>query len=1082
MSLVDKFDWFFGSGVTARGNAYFRSGRVGVVRFDDERTKAQILGSDLYDVSLERDGRVLLVDCSCPYSESYGMGCKHVVALILEAERRGLAVVEGVDDIEFGDEDDDEYDDDYDDDDYEPEPRPRIQFGRPRAPGWRDWMPTLRSGVRATNRTPENWPASRRVIYVVDLAKTLHGYGVALEYAFQDLKKNGEWSAPKTHRLYVTQIPLLPEPIDRRILSMLAGARSGTTYGYAYEAMSNEQYLMAPLAAEIFPLLGETGRLFIRPVGSRDIAPTRWDDGPPWAFRLEMAREGDRGSYEVTGWLERGSARRPLAEPLLLASGGLVVDRDRIARLDDAGAFAWITLLRQTGLLKVPAKEVDAFLGELYSLPAMPPIELPEELRFEEVAVPPVLHLKVSAPKAQQRDDRLRGELSFDYDGVVVPESAEGKVAVDVAGRRLVARDAEAEGAAGERLSGLGFRVDTFMRPPARMLKPKRLPRLVRDLVADGWNVEAEGKIFRRPGAFDIRVSSGVDWFDLEGSVDYGGTTVSLPALLEAARRGEETVLLDDGTFGILPEQWLEKYGGLAGLGTAEGEALRFRRSQAGLLDALLAAQPEIRVDRVFAKVRKELADFSGVEAANAPKAFTGELREYQREGLGWMRFLERFGFGGCLADDMGLGKTVQVLALLAGRRAKPRLPSLVVVPRSLVFNWKLEAARFAPKLRVLDHTGPDREKHVEAFASADLVVTTYGILRRDAPLFAEADFDYVILDEAQAIKNATTESAKAARLLRGRHRLALSGTPIENHLGELWSLFEFLNPGLLGAASAFQRLGAGEATAAPETREMLARALRPFILRRTKDQVAKDLPPKTEQTIYCELDARQRKLYDHLKSYYRDSLLGRIERDGIKRSKIQILEALLRLRQAACHPGLVDPKRVTEPSAKLDALLSQIEEVVSEGHKTLVFSQFTKMLAIVRDRLDRDKVVYEYLDGRTRDRASKVDRFQTDPDCKLFLISLKAGGLGLNLTAAEYVFLLDPWWNPAVEAQAIDRAHRIGQTESVFAYRLIAQDTVEEKVLELQKTKRALADAIINADNSLIRSLTGDDLALLLS
>jgi SNF2 family DNA or RNA helicase len=361
-------------------------------------------------------------------------------------------------------------------------------------------------------------------------------------------------------------------------------------------------------------------------------------------------------------------------------------------------------------------------------------------------------------------------------------------------------------------------------------------------------------------------------------------------------------------------------------------------------------------------------------------------------------------------------------------------------------------------------------------------VLTTYGTLRRDAIDFKDQVFDYCILDESQAIKNPASESAKAARLIRADHRLALSGTPVENHLGELWSLFEFLNPGMLGSAAVFRLGGTGARNPSAETRTLLARALRPFILRRTKQQVARDLPAKLEQTIYCELEPEQRRLYDELREHYRQALLARVERDGINKAKMQILEALLRLRQAACHPGLLDRDRAAESSAKLDVLLPQLAEVMEEGHKALVFSQFTSLLAIVRNRLDRDKIPYEYLDGKTRDRAARVERFQSDPDCRLFLVSLKAGGLGLNLTAAEYVFLLDPWWNPAVEAQAIDRTHRIGQTQQVFAYRLIARDTVEEKVLELQQTKRDLADAIINADNSVIRNLGREDLELLLS
>jgi SNF2 family DNA or RNA helicase len=460
-----------------------------------------------------------------------------------------------------------------------------------------------------------------------------------------------------------------------------------------------------------------------------------------------------------------------------------------------------------------------------------------------------------------------------------------------------------------------------------------------------------------------------------------------------------------------------------------------------------------------------------------------GALRPYQRDGLGWLGFLRSFGLNGCLADDMGLGKTVQVLAMLDHRRQLNVGPSLVVVPRSLVFNWQQEAAKFSPRLRVLNHATADRLKTTEHFTDYDLILTTYGTLRNDVALWRDLRFDYVILDEAQAIKNAQSESAKAARLLRASHRLALSGTPVQNHLGELWSLLEFLNPGMLGASRAFTNLTENaDRAASTETRQFLAGALRPFILRRTKEQVAADLPEKLEQTIFCELDKNQRALYDELKDHYRQSLLGKVDAEGLNKSKLQVLEALLRLRQAACHPGLLNKTRVDESSAKLDTLIPRLIEVADEGHKTLVFSQFTSFLAIVRKRLDEQGLIYEYLDGKTRDRQQHVDRFQTDEDCKLFLISLKAGGLGLNLTAAQYVFLLDPWWNPAIEAQAIDRAHRIGQTRQVFAYRLIARDTVEEKVLQLQQGKRDLADAIINADNALISKLGREDLELLLS
>jgi SNF2 family DNA or RNA helicase len=391
------------------------------------------------------------------------------------------------------------------------------------------------------------------------------------------------------------------------------------------------------------------------------------------------------------------------------------------------------------------------------------------------------------------------------------------------------------------------------------------------------------------------------------------------------------------------------------------------------------------------------------------------------------------------------------------------------------LFNWLAEAARFTPELTLLDYTGTARNRR--AIANHDVTLTTYGIVRRDITALSKIEFGAIVLDESQAIKNAASDSAKAVRLLQGRHHLAMTGTPIENHLGEIWSLFEFLNPGLLGPQSNW-KIGANLDT---EMRESLRRALRPLILRRTKKQVASDLPERTEQVLYCELEPDQRKVYNALLAQVRKDLDAKIASSGLAKSKLHVLEALLRLRQAACHPKLLVEKS-DAPSAKFDLLLEQLEEIVDEGHKALVFSQFTSLLALLQPELDQRKIAFEYLDGQTRDRKERVERFQAEDGPPLFLLSLKAGGIGLNLTAADYVYLLDPWWNPAVEAQAIDRTHRIGQSRPIFAYRLVAKNTIEERILELQQSKRDLAEAILSADNALIASLKREDLDFLLS
>jgi superfamily II DNA or RNA helicase len=1122
MGLISLLSDQVSSDIKRRGQALYERGEVRLTDSDEYWTDAVVSNGQAYDVELSRERANVLMGCSCSDYQSSLECCPHIWAALLAAEAKNGLRGNSKKDPKYlrpFDEDVEAWEDGYADDDmflegerergwaggsrYSPPlPSPYAQQNassrKRQSPGWKKLLTQVEGAMQRTHgRFGRGLPPGSEIVYLVDASSTKTSGYLQLELAHHTRKKNGDWSKLKSQRIDLNSIGDLPDPADRQILAHLAGARGQNSYwsGYGYYDSPALRYQLSyPLAESLLPRLCATRRCHLRRwPDDAELPLLHWDEGGPWEFHLEVSRSPDKKQFQVQGSLRRGAERLDLKTPALLLSGGLVFWDDRVAPLQDFGAFAWIAHLRQDPLIKVPVKQQKEFLQTLMQLPQQPRLDLPAELAYQEVRPTPKPRLKVRPP--QQRawgSERLRGELTFDYDGTIVAATNQARNIFQPEGRRLIVRDQQAEQAAAERLRQLGFRPSNYYnQPPELQLTPRNLPKVVRALLQEAWHVEAEGKLYRHPGNFHVEVRSGIDWFELHGNVDFGEAKAQLPELLAALKRGENTVRLDDGTFGLLPEDWLKKYGMLAGLGKAEDGHLRFTRSQVGLLDALLAAQPEATCDAVFVRAREELRRFEGLTPSDPPSGFVGTLRGYQRDGLGWLHFLQKFGFGGCLADDMGLGKTVQVLGLLESRRelraqtssASDRPgPSLVVVPRSLIFNWKQEAARFTPQLRVLDHTGTDRSKTLEAFADYDLVLTTYGTLRRDALLFKDASFDYCILDEAQTVKNANTESAKAVRLLQGRHRLALSGTPVENHLGELWSLFEFLNPGMLGSASVFQLGAGGLRNPDPDSRMLLARALRPFILRRTKEQVASDLPQKTEQTIFCELESAQRKRYDELRDHYRQSLLGRIDRDGLNKSKMQILEALLRLRQAACHPGLIDKSKVGESSAKLDMLLPQLAEVVEGGHKVLVFSQFTSLLSILRHRLDRDHIPYEYLDGRTRDRQARVERFQNDEDCKLFLISLKAGGLGLNLTAAEYVFLLDPWWNPAVEAQAIDRAHRIGQTKPVFAYRIIARDTVEEKVLELQKSKRDLADAIINADNSLIRNLGREDLELLLS
>jgi superfamily II DNA or RNA helicase len=1099
MSLQAILSGWFDLGVRSRGAEVFRRGMVNLQEGSASQVRAQVHGSSLYEVDLTLRTQVLEVDCECPYFWENGP-CKHLWATILACDRQGYLgdalskknLQLYPDDFELDGLAEDDFPDSVPMREWQPGTLHRTANTRQKPSSrWKMELQAIQQQLAWSQPPHEGpWPTDRELLYAINVAQTVSTGSLTIEFQARDRKKNGEWTKPVKASFLPPRIRALPEP-DRELVATLLGTHAGPYY-YGPASAASSCVLLGPLADRLIPMLCATGRCVLFDQMSQERSPLLWRQGERWQFRLRLERE--KKNWALRGFFRSGELEMDLKRPVLVTEGGFIFYDGKAALLDHGPSLSWLIALRRNDGIGVPDDEGCDFVTELLAQPNLPPLDLPEELRFEEIRLPlrPSLRIKARPSAWAGQQAPLDAELRFLYGDRELPHHDQRSLIVDKANRRMLVRDWDGERSAVSILTGLGVRPNAYARPPVFQLPATKLPGVVQSLTGEGWIVEADGKLFRNASSVRIEVVSGIDWFELHGAVSYddGGTSssysVALPELLKAVHKKQNMVRLDDGSFGVLPEEWLKRFKVLSGLGETNEDHLRFVRGQAGLLDALLAERPEATFDSGFRLLRERLRTFEGIQPAAQPEGFQGQLRGYQLEGLAWFAFLREFAFGGCLADDMGVGKTAQVLALLEARRQAGASggPSLVVAPRSLIFNWQQEAARFTPMLRLLDHSGTSRslERLGERFREYDIVLTTYGVLRRDVPALQNVEFDYVVLDEAQAIKNQAAESAKAVRLLRGRHRLALTGTPVENHLGELWSLFEFLNPGMLGAASVFKSFTGSGRNPDPAGRALLARSLRPFILRRTKEQVVSELPRKMEQTLYCELEAAQRKLYNELRDHYRGSLMRTVEQRGLARSKIQVLEALLRLRQAACHPGLLDPLRQEESSAKLDMLLHQLDEVLDEGHKALVFSQFTSFLALLRRQLDRRKTTYEYLDGKTRDRQARVEKFQSDPDSKLFLISLKAGGLGLNLTAADYVFLLDPWWNPAVEAQAIDRTHRIGQNRRVFAYRLIARDTVEEKVLELQKSKRDLADAILNEDNSVLGKLSREDLELLLS
>lgn len=575
-------------------------------------------------------------------------------------------------------------------------------------------------------------------------------------------------------------------------------------------------------------------------------------------------------------------------------------------------------------------------------------------------------------------------------------------------------------------------------------------------------------------------VQSGIDWFDIHVDISFGNQKVRLKDLKKSVVNKTRYVKLDDGTLGLLPDEWIEKFAWYFRAGQIEGEYIRVHKSNFQLIDNLfeaevLSAETKIQIQNLKTK----LSEFQSIDKAKIPKKLKAELRSYQKEGLNWLNFLDEFGFGGILADDMGLGKTIQIIAYFLLQHEKGNQePNLVIVPTSLLFNWKNEIEKFAPHLRYLLHYGTNRKTEEVIWSDYDVILTTYGTLLSDIKLLKTIDFNILVLDESQAIKNPESKRYKASRLLSARQRIAATGTPVENNTFDLYAQLSFVMPGLLGGKKNFK-----DDYSTPIDKfqndsraKELQQKVHPFILRRTKKQVATELPEKTEITIRCEMEKDQRKVYDTYKKEFQLYLKGKSDEE-IKSSSLHILQGLTKLRQICNSPALLsDEGFYGQESAKLKELMVQINKLKDE-HKILVFSQFVGMLELIKQELDNEDIAYSYLTGKTRKRQEEVDKFQNDPNIRVFLISLKAGGTGLNLTEAEYVFIVDPWWNPAVENQAIDRVYRIGQKNKVIAVRLISPDSIEEKIIDLQQRKLQLVEDLIHTDTNTFKQLSKEDL-----
>ena len=751
------------------------------------------------------------------------------------------------------------------------------------------------------------------------------------------------------------------------------------------------------------------------------------------------------------------------------------------------------------GELVLTGNEAADFIQDyLPQLARKPQMILPEGFHVPEVieAKPEVLY----SLSEHAAGDRLILEIQFSYAGHrVAPHQDDRDVmaqAVAEGQTLLLRRDLAFEKETLQKFLEQGFRRFGPTRfetvgEQALDFMSERLPSLQESGTVTGGGDLAHFRLFGEIGTPLLKARAkpaGIDWLEMDLHFELEGMEISYEVVQALLAQGKKYIHLPGKGFAKIQREDLialeDKLAELEGEIDASGK-LKVSAYHAAYLPELF--QVDWKRQEGFAEIVRSLRISSEIPQRPLPSGLETVLRDYQHHGYDWMQFLHDHRFHGILADDMGLGKTLQALAYLKDQKDRQgQQANLVLAPTSVVFNWAAEAKKFTPDLEVLLLSGPERKKYYDRIGQADLVLTSYALFRRDVEVLSRQSWRSVVLDEAQNIKNFRSKTALLVKELQAEQRWALSGTPLENHLSELWSIFDFLMPGFLGSYPHFKRKYQipMESDSGGEQLERLRRRIFPFVLRRLKDEVAKELPPKTEILQYCEMTHEQQKLYQEVLATCRRQVFAEVERQGIEKSQVSILTALLRLRQVCCHPELLGPsfqKRGVD-SGKMEAFQDLVMEMLSEGHRILVFSQFVEMLALLRSWLEQEKIAYEYLDGRTRKREEKIRRFSEEPNIPIFLVSLRAGGTGLNLTAADYVIHYDPWWNPAVQDQATDRVHRLGQTKHVFSYKLITKNSVEEKILLLQEKKRFLAKGLLGTDSALGKKLKVDDLEYLFS
>jgi superfamily II DNA or RNA helicase len=1087
---------FFSRSAMHKAWAYHAQRRVTAVEINDDFTniRARVIGSAkkpyAVDIDLRYSGDRLIDiegECTCPMSHN----CKHVAATLLEATSGRATLAH----------------------DTLPSHGRTVEVkATPAVPvlafELNDWLEKVGTAIRGDDYPPD---VIQRLIYCVQPhVRDGQMPHLALSVISTRLRKDGGFSN-QVSRANLSSVNLENPPAFYRAADIdivRSLVREYRTYG------QQDVYLVRNVG--LLQRMVGTGRAYWRDLNG---TPIQW--GEIRSGHVEWRQTSQKG-----------------ISPHLLVEGAVVMVAEPPVYFDEAAGLVGPVESRMPAhlayrMLSAPlipraqVAEVARRLGQ--SLPAVHHDLLPAPpASAVKIDVDPTPILRLSVRQRAHSylynvPDRMPlAHLSFRYDAVEIEPSEKAKIVEAFLGGQVheVTRRRARERDASKRLADLGFvptvslypyldvrhRQDLTFRKPQDWLDFLRVRAT--DLRQQGFEIRVDDdfpyRLAESSDVFDMEFeSSGIDWFELGLGIEIDGERRDLTSVLAAlvstpnftpdeikrlAESGDHFYLpLSDGRHvSLAADRFLPLVLALHSLsldGFDKSGKIRLSRAEAV---PILALENDGLAFKGVEDLRRLAGLFQtrGLADVGMPPGFKAELRPYQAQGVAWLDLLREAGLGGVLADDMGLGKTVQVLALLAVEKSRGNLrdPALVISPTSLTTNWVNEIAKFAPELKVLVLHGPGRRQNFAAIAQYDVILTTYPLIARDHEVLLSREWHMAILDEAQTIKNPVAATTRWLRGIKATHRFCLTGTPMENHLGELWSIMTFANPGYLGDKAAFARHWRtpiekqGNATRAAA----LARRVKPFLLRRTKGEVATDLPPKSEIVESIVLEGGQRDLYDSIRLSVSEKVRKAISDRGLAKSHIIVLEALLKLRQVCCHPALLAlDDGVERPAAKLDRLMEMVDELLSEGRKIIVFSQFTSMLALIRARFDASQIRYSLLTGQTKDRKSVIDGFQGGAS-DVFLISLKAGGVGLNLTAADTVIVFDPWWNPAVEEQAIDRAHRIGQDKAVFVYRLVAAATIEEKMDELKARKRALSDGLFNRDGSVASALTEEDVKAL--